>query len=94
MVSGCPGRKELRAGDGGRTGAVPGRKMGVYMGIFNMFIVIPQIIAATGGLNYLYHVIFGADVINAMLLAGSSLIVAGLANFLITDKNVITQTEA
>jgi len=42
----------------------------------------------------LYHVIFGADVINAMLLAGSSLIVAGLANFLITDKNVITQTEA
>ena len=74
--------------------AINPKKMGVYMGIFNMFIVIPQIIAATGGLNYLYHVIFGADVINAMLLAGSSLIVAGLANFLITDKNVITQTEA
>ena len=74
--------------------AINPNKMGVYMGIFNMFIVIPQIIAATGGLNYLYHVIFGADVINAMLLAGSSLIVAGLANFLITDKNVITQTEA
>lgn len=74
--------------------AINPKKMGIYMGIFNMFIVIPQIIAATGGLNYLYHVIFGADVINAMLLAGSSLIVAGLANFLITDKNVITQTEA
>ena len=74
--------------------AINPNKMGVYMGIFNMFIVIPQIIAATGGLNYLYHIIFGADVINAMLLAGSSLIVAGLANFLITDKNVITQTEA
>ena len=74
--------------------AINPNKMGVYMGIFNMFIVIPQIIAATGGLNYLYHVIFGADVINAMLLAGSSLIVAGLANFLITDKNVITQAEA
>ena len=74
--------------------AINPKKMGVYMGIFNMFIVIPQIIAATGGLNYLYHIIFGADVINAMLLAGSSLIVAGLANFLITDKNVITQTES
>ena len=74
--------------------AINPNKMGVYMGIFNMFIVIPQIIAATGGLNYLYHIIFGADVINAMLLAGSSLIVAGLANFLITDKNVITQTES
>ena len=74
--------------------AINPNKMGIYMGIFNMFIVIPQIIAATGGLNYLYHFIFGADVINAMLLAGSSLIVAGLANFLITDKNVITQTES
>jgi maltose/moltooligosaccharide transporter len=74
--------------------AINPNKMGIYMGIFNMFIVIPQIIAATGGLNYLYHIIFGADVINSMLLAGSSLIVAGLANFLITDKNVITQTES
>ena len=60
------------------------------MGIFNMFIVIPQIIAATGGLNYLYHVIFGPEVINAMLLAGASLIIGGLANFLITDKKVIS----
>jgi maltose/moltooligosaccharide transporter len=74
--------------------AINPNKMGIYMGIFNMFIVIPQIIAATGGLNYLYHIIFGADVINSMLLAGCSLIVAGLANFLITDKNVITQAEA
>ena len=38
--------------------AINPNKMGVYMGIFNMFIVIPQIIAATGGLNYLYHIIF------------------------------------
>ena len=28
------------------------KKMGLYMGIFNMFIVIPQIIAATGGVNF------------------------------------------
>ncbi|RZL31727.1 MAG: MFS transporter, partial [Pedobacter sp.] len=70
--------------------AINPKKMGIYMGIFNMFIVIPQIIAATGGLNYLYHVIFGAEVINAMLLAGASLIIGGLANFLITDKKVIS----
>ncbi|MES2418016.1 MAG: MFS transporter [Bacteroidota bacterium] len=70
--------------------AINPKKMGIYMGIFNMFIVIPQIIAATGGLNYLYHAIFGSAVINAMLLAGSALIIGGLANFLITDKKVIT----
>lgn len=69
--------------------AINPKKMGIYMGIFNMFIVIPQIIASTGGLNYLYHFIFGSAVINAMLLAGSSLIVGGLANFLITDQKVI-----
>jgi maltose/moltooligosaccharide transporter len=70
--------------------AINPKKMGIYMGIFNMFIVIPQIIAATGGLNYLYHLIFGPAVINAMLLAGASLVIGGLANFLITDPKVIT----
>jgi maltose/moltooligosaccharide transporter len=70
--------------------AINPKKMGIYMGIFNMFIVIPQIIAATGGLNYLYHLIFGSAVINAMLLAGTSLLIGGLANFLITDEKVIT----
>lgn len=64
-------------------------KMGVYMGIFNMFIVIPQIIAALGGLNLAYKVIFGEATINAMLLAGSSLIIAGLANLLITNPKAI-----
>ena len=28
--------------------AVPDRKMGVYMGVFNIFIVVPQLLAATG----------------------------------------------
>ena len=64
-------------------------KMGMMMGLFNMFIVIPQIIAALGGINYLYKLI-GEAHINAMLLAGISLIIAGLCNFFITDKNAIS----
>ncbi len=64
-------------------------KMGMMMGLFNMFIVIPQIIAALGGINYLYKLI-GEAHINAMILAGISLIIAGLCNFLITDKNAIS----
>jgi maltose/moltooligosaccharide transporter len=68
-------------------------KMGVYMGIFNMFIVIPQIIAATGGLNFLYQAIYGEASINAMLLAGTSLVLAALSNLLITNKKAITYTE-
>tara|TARA_R110002050_G_scaffold221441_1_gene357236 strand:- start:206 stop:1606 length:1401 start_codon:yes stop_codon:yes gene_type:complete len=74
--------------------AIDPNKMGVFMGIFNMFIVIPQIIAATGGLNYLYQAIFGEDSINAMLLAGTSLIIGGLCNLLITNKKAITYSES
>ena len=64
-------------------------KMGLMMGLFNMFIVIPQIIAALGGINILYKLI-GTAHINAMILAGLCLILAGLCNFLITDKQAIS----
>jgi len=68
--------------------SVEPKKMGVYMGIFNMFIVIPQIVAALGGVNFLYKLIFGEAVINTMLLAGLLLILAGFSNLLITDRKV------
>ena len=69
--------------------SVDPKKMGVIMGIFNMFIVIPQIIAALGGINYVSGLL-GEESINAMTVAGISLIIAGLCNLLITNKNAIT----
>lgn len=73
--------------------SVDPKKMGVIMGIFNMFIVIPQIIAALGGINFVSGLL-GEEAINAMTVAGISLIIAGLCNLLITNKNAITyQTE-
>ncbi len=68
------------------------QKMGVYMGIFNMFIVIPQIIAAVGGINFTYKLL-GESPINAMTIAGLSLVVAGLSNLLITNPNAISYQE-
>lgn len=68
--------------------SVEPKKMGVSMGIFNMFIVIPQIVAALGGVNILYKFFFGEEVINTMLLAGTLLILAGLSNLFITDRKV------
>lgn len=65
------------------------KKMGIYMGIFNMFIVLPQILASVGGINFLYKNVFGEATINTMLLAGSCLILAAFSNFLITDKKAI-----
>ena len=69
--------------------SVDPKKMGVIMGIFNMFIVLPQITAALGGVNFAYKLI-GDESIYAMVVAGISLIVAGLCNLLITDKNAIS----
>jgi maltose/moltooligosaccharide transporter len=65
------------------------KKMGVIMGLFNMFIVIPQIVASLGGVNFVSGLL-GEEAINAMTVAGISLIIAGLCNFLITNKNAIT----
>ncbi len=47
--------------------SVDPKKMGMFMGIFNMFIVIPQIIAALGGINFISSLL-GEDAINAMTL--------------------------
>ncbi len=68
------------------------KKMGVIMGIFNMFIVIPQIIAALGGINYVSGLL-GDEAINAMTIAGISLVIAGLCNLLITNKKAISYQE-
>jgi maltose/moltooligosaccharide transporter len=56
--------------------SVPAGKMGTYMGIFNFFIVIPQLVAATI-LGFLLKTFFGGAPINALLLGGASLLVAG-----------------
>jgi maltose/moltooligosaccharide transporter len=56
---------------------VEAKKMGVYMGIFNMFIVIPQIVAATL-LGLVLRSFFGGEPIYALIIAGGSLVVGAL----------------
>jgi maltose/moltooligosaccharide transporter len=68
--------------------SVDENRMGMMMGLFNMFIVIPQIIAALGGVIFLSKLISPSP-IAPMLLAGMSLVIAGLCNFLITDEKAI-----
>ena len=71
------------------SGSVNPAKMGMMMGLFNMFIVIPQIVAALGGINFLYK-LMGDQAIFSMTLAGISLLLAALANLLITEKSAIS----
>ena len=65
-------------------GALPAERMGVYMGIFNFFIVIPQI-AAAGILGILMTHVLGNDPMRAIVLGGISLGVAALATLLVND---------
>jgi maltose/moltooligosaccharide transporter len=56
-------------------GSIPPKKMGVYMGIFNFFIVIPQIInALIGGPMVKYF--YGGDAIYALVVSGISFLIA------------------
>jgi maltose/moltooligosaccharide transporter len=65
-------------------GALPGEKMGFYMGVFNFFIVIPQIVAASI-LGFFVKEIFDSHSIHALVIGGTSMIIAGFLNFIVKD---------
>jgi maltose/moltooligosaccharide transporter len=66
---------------------LPAEKMGVYMGIFNFFIVIPQLLAASV-LGVLLRVFFHGQPIWALVLGGASLLVAGLCVLRVSESSV------
>jgi maltose/moltooligosaccharide transporter len=66
------------------SGALPARKMGVYMGIFNFFIVIPQLLAATV-LGLLLKTFFGGQAIFALVLGAGAFFIAAISVFAVSD---------
>lgn len=66
-------------------GALPPKKMGYYMGVFNFFIVIPQMVAATI-LGFLVSALFGGEPIYALIVGGCSMVLAGLLTLRVHDK--------
>ena len=70
------------------TGSLPHNKMGIYMGIFNFFIVIPQILAASILGSMVKH-LFGGNTMLALVAGGVSMVIAALmVNFVrdVDDK--------
>jgi len=59
-------------------GSVPPERTGVYMGIFNMFIVIPMLVQMATMPLY-YHSWLGGDSRHAVVLAGGLLLLGGLS---------------
>ncbi|WP_348800476.1 MFS transporter [Flavobacterium adhaerens] len=66
------------------SGVLPPDKMGIYMGLFNATITVPQIAAGILGSTIL--VFFGGNPIAIIVVAGISWIIAGSAVFFVKDK--------
>jgi maltose/moltooligosaccharide transporter len=67
------------------SGSLPPEKMGYYMGVFNFFIVIPQIVAASL-LGFILSVFFEGNTIMILVTGGVSMIIGGLLCLRIDDK--------
>lgn len=68
------------------SGSLPSAKMGYYMGVFNFFIVIPQIVAATI-LGFLVKELFGNEPVYALIIGGFSMILSGLLTLRVKTNN-------
>ncbi len=68
------------------TGSLPASKMGYYMGVFNFFIVIPQIVAAAI-LGFLIGKLFAGEAIYALIIGGVSMVLAAVLTLRVDDKD-------
>ena len=57
--------------------SLPQNKMGIFMGIFNFFITLPQLVAASI-LGFLVTSIFDGEPIYALVIGGASMAIASL----------------
>ncbi|MDZ7806691.1 MAG: MFS transporter [Gracilimonas sp.] len=69
-------------------GSIPAQKMGLYMGIFNFFIVLPQLIAATV-LGYVTRTYFGGEAVYALVLGGIVLFIAAATMYFVDDVDEV-----
>ncbi len=70
------------------TGSLPVNKMGTYMGIFNFFIVIPQILAASI-LGFMVRDLFKGESIYALVAGGISMFIAAVLILFVNDVDEV-----
>jgi maltose/moltooligosaccharide transporter len=70
------------------SGSLPSSKMGYFMGVFNFFIVIPQIVASTI-LGFIVSNLFDNQPVYALIIGGIAMILAGLFTLKVTTNSRI-----
>lgn len=68
------------------SGAIPAKRIGIYMGIFNLTVVIPQILSGVIG-GPILRSFFGGEAIYILVLAGVIMILGSLAVSFIQTQN-------
>jgi maltose/moltooligosaccharide transporter len=69
-------------------GSIPPLKMGIYMGVFNFFITLPQIVNGIIGGPIVKH-LYGSQAIYSLVTAGVFLLLAALSVRFVDDKDDI-----
>ncbi|TDO28274.1 MFS transporter [Sediminibacterium goheungense] len=70
------------------SGSIPAGKLGIYMGIFNFFITLPQIINGIGG-GWIVKNIYGGQPIYAIVLAGFFMLCAAISVLFVYDAGAV-----
>lgn len=71
-------------------GSIPARKMGIYMGLFNFFITIPQIINGILG-GPIVKRLYDSQAIYAIVMAGVFLLIAAASVMFVEDKDDVVK---
>ena len=66
-------------------GALPAQRMGYYMGVFNFFIVIPQILSGLV-LGFITRHYFDGHTVSTLALGGASMVLAGLLTLIVKEE--------
>ncbi len=68
------------------SGSLPAKRMGIYMGLFNLTVVIPQIISGVFG-GPILRTFFGGEGIYILVLAGVIMILGAVSVRFVKDQN-------
>lgn len=70
--------------------ALPAEKMGYYMGVFNFFIVIPQIVSGLL-LGFITKQFFAGHTVQTLMTGGACMVLAGLLTLLVREPSATAQ---
>ena len=70
-------------------GAIPPMKMGIYMGVFNFFITLPQIFSSIVG-GPIVKYIYNSQSIYSIVMAGVLLLVAAFSVRFVVDQDDVS----